>query len=424
MKYLLLLILCFTVSLTNAQKLIKDYVIKNNVAIRSIEPDSTDFSDLEVIGNAIGNAKVVMLGEQDHGDAPTFLAKTRLIKYLHEKKGFNVLAFESDFFALNDGWDKLKKTTPNIDTFIKKNIYLTWTACNTCSTLLYNYIPASYSNTKKPLVISGFDSQQYFSYTNKNFRLLFDSVLRSVNSPVTKQANYASKILPLLDSSWRWLLTPPKDAVEINTCLDYLHIIQPQLIATLDKDNIWLLVVDNMIQQVNDAKKVLLSGKPLVNSNERDVQMAKNLKWLNEVKFKDQKIIVWAADEHVVRSLKNMKESFFQSHASMGDSFVSNLNNADKVYVLGFASYTGTAGRIGTKNYTLYPPRKNSFETWINEKYKYAYVDFDGYNKIYPNADEYFNMTAINHLNYEGKWNNMFNGILFIRDMYPCEAVR
>ncbi|WP_428327607.1 hypothetical protein [Mucilaginibacter sp.] len=131
----------------NAQKLIKDYVKAKTVAIATIEPDSINYSDLQVIGDAIGNASVVMLGEQDHGDAPTFLAKTRLIKYLHEKKGFNVLAFESDFFGMNDGWDKLKKTKPEMDDFLLKNVFSIWTVCNTCSNLFYNYIPATYKTS-------------------------------------------------------------------------------------------------------------------------------------------------------------------------------------------------------------------------------------------------------------------------------------
>ena len=92
-----------------AQKDIKDYVKLNTNSVTTIDPKDTDYSDLEAIGNAIGDARIVMLGEQDHGDAPTFLAKTRLIQYLHEKKGFNVLAFESDFFGLNYGWDQIKK---------------------------------------------------------------------------------------------------------------------------------------------------------------------------------------------------------------------------------------------------------------------------------------------------------------------------
>jgi erythromycin esterase-like protein len=78
---------------TEGQDLIRDYVKSNTVRLSSINPDSIDYSDLAPIGRAIGDARVVMLGEQDHGDAPTFLAKARLIKYLHEKKGFNVLAF-------------------------------------------------------------------------------------------------------------------------------------------------------------------------------------------------------------------------------------------------------------------------------------------------------------------------------------------
>ena len=69
---------------------IKEYVLKNTNAILTNQPDSTNYTDLEAIGNAIADSRIVLMGEQDHGDAPTFLAKTRLIKYLHEKKGFNI----------------------------------------------------------------------------------------------------------------------------------------------------------------------------------------------------------------------------------------------------------------------------------------------------------------------------------------------
>ncbi len=119
---LLFITLCLTF-FTKAQTDLKSFVKQNAASIFTIEPDSTDYADLDVIGKAIGNAKIVMLGEQDHGDAPTFLAKTRLIKYLHERMGFNVLAFESDFFGLNFGFDKLDKSRSNIDSFLQKNIF-------------------------------------------------------------------------------------------------------------------------------------------------------------------------------------------------------------------------------------------------------------------------------------------------------------
>src|SRR5688572_14029768 len=64
------------------------------IGLKSIDPGDEDFSDLEPLRKAIGAARIVQLGEQSHGDGATFHAKARLIKFLHQKMGFDVLAME------------------------------------------------------------------------------------------------------------------------------------------------------------------------------------------------------------------------------------------------------------------------------------------------------------------------------------------
>ncbi|RZK27954.1 MAG: hypothetical protein EOO63_12295, partial [Hymenobacter sp.] len=66
----------------------RSYVTANTVPVATVETTADDYADLAAVGQAIGEARVVMLGEQDHGDGTTFQAKTRLVKYLHEHKGF------------------------------------------------------------------------------------------------------------------------------------------------------------------------------------------------------------------------------------------------------------------------------------------------------------------------------------------------
>ena len=243
---LLITTLCLTI-VGNAQSDLKKFVNENAVAVSSIEPDSTDFTDLEFIGKSIGNSKIVMLGEQDHGDAPTFLAKTRLIKYLHEKMGFNVLAFESDFFGLNFGFDRLDKSKSNIDSFLQKNIFPIWTYCNTCQNLFYSYVPLTYQ-TEKPLIITGFDNQLVLSFSSKHLVYYLDSFLQSLNIPITKQENYQRKFLPLIDSLKYYSF---KDTTNYSKCEMYLSQIKNQVITKLSENDFWMQVINNFLTENN-----------------------------------------------------------------------------------------------------------------------------------------------------------------------------
>jgi erythromycin esterase len=74
------------------------WIQSNHQAIRSANPSDTDFSDLQFLKQAIGDRRVVQLGESAHGTAEFSSMKVRLIKFLHEEMGFDVVAFESGLF--------------------------------------------------------------------------------------------------------------------------------------------------------------------------------------------------------------------------------------------------------------------------------------------------------------------------------------
>jgi erythromycin esterase-like protein len=413
--FFILIAFCWT-SFVNGQDSIKKYVQENTVQIKAIEPDSTDYSDLEAFGNAIGNSKIVMLGEQDHGDAATFLAKTRLIKYLHQKKGFNVLAFESDFFGLNYGWDFVKNGKLNCDSFILKNIYPLWTYCNACKNLFTLYIPSSLK-TNNPLEITGFDNQVF----TKPLYPILDSVLRKLKIPITKQTDYSSTILPFLQSWGKFT----NDSISNTKVNNYLIEIKSQLLRVLPDTNFWVMTVDNLIQQNIEFRNL---GKYYrKDGNTRDRQMALNLNWLDKVKYPNEKIIVWAHSYHISKFAGHYPDDFMNTAMPMGSVFTADTLNLKTTYVLGFTSYEGTAGRLfKNKTYKIDKPKENGFENWIDKSFEYAFVDFKKYNSKYANTTDNFYMSGAvkgnwYHKNDKAQWNKIFDGVFYIKTMFPCK---
>ena len=400
-----------------AQKDMKKYIKQNAVEIQTIQPDFDDFSDFEAIGNAIGNSRVVMLGEASHGDGSTFLAKTRLVKYLHEKKGFNVLAFESDFYALNRKWDLLSQNKIQSDSFyFTENIHSVWTKCDSCNYLFYDYLPSTL-NTSNQIIIAGFDNQIFGKYSIKNFAKDIDTFLVSNNISFTSKESYKKIFLPLIDS---FIGRYYEDSTRCKLMILLIDSIENELMFLPVKDEFFFLCFKNykqfMLQILASHRNDWIKG-----SNIRDLQMANNFNWIMNTKYPNEKIIVWAHSGHIIKksSYYFYETSNYRFIKSMGEYITDDSSVRAMTYVLGFTSNQGNYGNTNQVS-EIFKPRKYSFENWMPRRLNYGFVDFKKYNQLNPVSRAQFNMKCINHMDLWLDWTNAFDGIFYIKEMNSC----
>lgn len=398
------------------QNAVKKYVQENTYRIQFIDPDSTDYSDLQPIASAVGDARIVMIGEQDHNDGPGYLSRVRLIKYLHAYKGFNVVAFESSFINVNQDLQAVKEKRLSMESFVQNDIYPSWAACQNRSPFFASYLPATLTSAH-PINISGFDS---YSNTLKTIPFL-DSVLRQLNLPITQTDRYASEILPLLNNWYKYA----GDTTTMDKIINYYEQIKGQLLDKVGRTNFLIMVIDNLITESKEYR-TREKGHTLnfQDRNLRDLQMALNLRWLAEVQFPGEKIIVWAHNYHVSKYAGHYAEPFLNSAKPMSTVFTEDSMMLKQTYVIGFTSYGGIAGRLSEKAYKVSTPKANGFENWINHDYSYAFTDFKSFNIENPGYTEPFYMkcslTSPFHRNELGLWTRIFDGVFFIRDTYRC----
>lgn len=404
---------------------------ENALLVRSISPSDDDFSDLQSLKEIIGNSRIVLLGEQSHGDGSTFLAKARLIKFLHQEMGFDVLAFESGLYDCNKAWE-LIQTGDDVPITFCQAVFQIWASSKKLQPLI-SYLEKT-ARSDNPLELTGFDCQFTGSLSKIYLVSEIDTFLKEHNISTEDPYwfSFKSSLQNLIQYYYITQL-PTIDQREkfFNTCKIIREKIKSDTGPNDSQATFWLQMLESIEMQAKQTWQIYLSTKegnyldPLIYQM-RDIQMGRNLVWLANELYPNRKIIVWAATFHTVRNLNIIEtgdpetQELYNQFSTMGDVVFKEFG--DKIYSLGFTSYSGKVGIVWSDTTTnLEKPSKGSFEDLLNRtNFKYAIVDFRQPSKGGEWLQESMMSRPLGHKEMKADWSKVMDGMMFIGEMNPA----
>jgi erythromycin esterase len=365
-------------------------------AVRSFDPGDTDFRDLEPFGRAIGDARIVLLGEQTHGEGNVFSLRTRLVKYLHEAKGFDVLAFESGMFDVERIWERARDGR-GIAPQAPGNIFFMYSKTAEVRPL-FAYLDAQRS-TSRPMELAGIDCQHTGGLSQQELVRDLAVQLRHAGSALPDSERWPT-FARLTDQLIRMDRTPPArgDRAAWDTVV---------AAAKQATDGVWARIVagiENQGQRYWDNRP-----EPT-----RSALLGENVLWLAESRFPGKKMVVWAATPHVMR----------RSPAGANAGAVVTNRFGRDAYVVQFAGYQGAfVSYIDLSTQTLPKPAENAVEShWHRAGVALGFVDW---RKLPPHASA---STMTQHVwGYNAplpaaQWTALWDGTFFLDTITPVTS--
>jgi len=405
--------------------------------IRSIDPLDEDFSDLLPLVNVIGNARIVQLGENTHGDGATFLAKGRLIRFLHHVMGFDVLAWEAGFFDCRLLEAALASTLP-VQEAAGQALYPLWAKSAEVMPVL-EYVRKTKS-TPFPMAIAGFDSR--------------------VSTPACRERLFPEFIFSIFDRLDPRILSA-KDRDDFRTMsirlvpLDYYNKpdqrefnqeVAERLVKVLDRSQDQMLAYSSP-REIAFVRQALVSflnmAKALRETDfseseqedadrdrySRDAAMAENILWLYRTYYPGRKMIVWAHNYHIAEDIwysgpsAAMAEKMRRKKFSGPHGRFLKRELGDEVFSIAFCGYQGVWGYVNEKQEVLSLPPPGSLDDLFHHTGKPVLFlglrDLDPAHWLRRPQPGRFYFWELQR----AIWPQLFDGIFFIDVMTPGTPV-
>lgn len=402
--------------------------------IRSIDPSiaKDDFADLKPLKTAIRDARVVVLGEESHGDGAAFLAKVRLVKFLHQTMGFDVLAWEAGLFNCQDMDAAVRDPLVPLKDAIGRGMYPIWGSSAQVRPV-FEYA-RSIAKTNRPLEMIGFDHQfsgvrgpgmrwrdAMIAFIDKAGQEILTGPLRASlmnDASLVFSGEAGPAAIRSVEEKWKAL---PILLDSARAKLESAH--GPRLVGMMRR------TADDAITSLEGLARFRESGGKFqaVDNNLRDRRMAENLIWLANDRYMGRRIIVWAASFHALRepsAIDLSADSTFSYKGVVTMGQVAGRTFGRQMYTLGFTAAEGAAGNaMGSQTAQVKTPEDGSLEDlFVQLGHRFSFVDF----RSLPEAAGWLRRaTSARMLAYspiETDWTRQFDGVVFTRTMFPSST--
>jgi erythromycin esterase len=266
---------------------------KASVELTPASSGSIDSLDFAAVARAIGNARVVMLGEPWHGDGGAIALRGRLVQYLHEHAGFDVLAYEADFYAVHEAWNDARRNGDVAE--VRAQIFPFWTE-TAAAAPLWRYI-GNAMRRGDTLHVAGIDPKLSGTFSRERLpRALADRLAR-VDGISRADADAAAATL-------RAALSPSPATAALVTdssmrALDARLARLEQSVAVPARAIGGLVPKRTLSDDDAYWNELANSLRRNIAGEQRDTGMGANLLWLAVRQYPGKKIIVWAHNNHI-----------------------------------------------------------------------------------------------------------------------------
>ena len=324
-------------------------------------PDGDTFADLQFFKTVLQDRRIVQLGESGHGVAEFNHAKVRLIKFLHQQMGYDVIAFESALFECYNA-DKAAATTAAMTT-MRGCIFGVW---HTNEVLpLFDYIKSTWT-TERPLTLAGFDTQ--ISSSSVRARPSFFHDVVTVIDPAraaTVLATDTQNVDEYLRGGAQFAKTNEARLSEFYGGLeDFFRENRERLQAhfganpapRIAERSAWSML--RFMEQLRAGLDRPTDTSETGGGGIRDAGMANNFAFLANELYAGRKIMVWAHNFHI----RHDNTATTSRQPTMGQYLREAFRN--ELYTIGLYMDRGTAAQNNRIVYSINPGPVDSME-WV-----------------------------------------------------------